>query len=158
MLDGNMDKIRSEAALLGWLGRSADSVAEMAKAKVELEYLERSAALRAIVSTLEARLDRMRKRSERKRERLNMLMAERSLSAPFEWMLGKMQLAFIVWRTRRLKRALDNARSELGQLREQASARITELENEIRLAYEQGKSLRELGTQDFKVEEKYDVL
>lgn len=158
MLDVNMDKIRSESALLGWLGRSVDSVAELVKAKVELEYQERSAALRANVSTLEAQLKRLGNLAERKRERLNMLMAERSLSAPFEWMLGKMQMAFIVWRTRRLEVLFDRARNELGQLREQVSAKITELEREILLAYEQGKSLRELALLDFKVEEKYDVL
>ena len=153
-----MDKIRSKAALLGWLGRSVDSVVGMAKAKVELAYQERSAALRANVSTLEAQLERLKSMAARKQGRLNILMAERNLSAPFEWMLGKVQLAFLVSRARKLLVPLDRVRDELGQLREQASAKITELEHEIQLAYEQGKSLRELTIQDFRGEEKYDVL
>jgi len=144
MLDDSMDKIRSVAALAGFLGGSVDSVMDRARATVELDYLERSRALRAEIASLEARANRLGERDLRIRERLNMLMAERSLSAPFDWILAKVQLAFLARRTKRLEAMLDSAQNDLYLLREWASARTKELESRIQIAYDQGTSLREV--------------
>ncbi len=104
MLDDSMDKIRSDAALAGFLGGSVDSVMDRARAAVELDYLERSRALRAEIASLEARANRLSEHDLTIRERLRSLLVERSLSAPFEWMLGRAQLAYLTRNMKKTKR------------------------------------------------------
>ncbi len=144
MFDGNMDKIRSEAAMSGWARGSADKVYALAKAKIEQEHLEKSRELRANIASLETRLDRLRDRSAITREHLTVLLAEKNLSSPFEWMLGRAQLAYISPKIRKIEIVLGRATDELEQVREWTSSRLTELESEVYLAYERGQSFREL--------------
>lgn len=154
-----MNQTLSETAMAGWRGSSVDPVLETARARVELDYLERSRALRAEIASLEARANRMSEFDLRIRERLNMLMAERNLSAPFDWILAKVQLAFLARRTKRLEAMLDSAQNDLDLLHEWASARTKELESRIQIAYDQGTSLRELTGQIGRLyKEGWDVL
>jgi len=144
MLDDSMDKIRSDAALMGWLDRSADAVLNRARAAVDTDYLERSRALSVEVAALESQLDRLQARSAAMRKHLAVLVTEKNLAAPFEWILGRVQLAYLARNMGKIEETLGKATGELEQLREWSTARIAEMEAEIQLAYEQGQSLREL--------------
>lgn len=144
MLKTEIDRIRSEAAMQGWLGGSVDKIYALAKAKMEQKHLEKSKALRADIASRQTQLGRLQNRSASAREHLTALLAEKNLNAPFEWMLGRGQLAFLTRKTRKLEKLLGRATDELEQLREWSASRIAELESEVQLAYEQGQSFREL--------------
>ena len=129
---------------MGWLERPVDQVLALVKAKIEQEYLENSRALTVEVAALESQLDRLQDRSAAMREHLAVLVTERNLAAPFEWILGRVQLAYLARNMGKIEETLGMASGELEQLREWTSSRIAEMEAEIQLAYEQGQSLREL--------------
>lgn len=134
----------SDATLQGWLGRPVDKVLALAKAKIEQDYLEKSRALTVEVVAIEAQLDRLQDRSAAMREHLAVLLMGNNLAAPFEWILGRGQLAYLTRKMRKIEEDLGWATGELEQLREWTSSRIAEMVSEIQLAYEQGQSLREL--------------
>ena len=155
----DINKIKSEAALQGWLGGSVESSLEKARAAVELEYHEESRRLRSIVQALEALSDRLLEREASVLAYIDNISAERSLSAPFDWILAKIQLAMLKRKGRRTEQALADARSNLNRLRERADARLALLVSEARSAYYDGGSLRELIGQQSKVgEEEWDEL
>ena len=144
MLKAEIDKIRSEASLQGYLGGSVDKVCALAKAKIEQEHLEKSKALRADNASHQTQLDRLQNRSARTREHLTATLTKKNLNAPFEWMLSRGQLTFLTRKTRKIEKVLGRTTDEFEQLREWTSTRLTELESEIQLAYELGQSFREL--------------
>ena len=144
MANANLNKIKSEANLQGWLGNSMDKVLAMSKTLVEQEYSEKFNALRLDIASYKTRLIRLQNRSAISREYLAALMAKKYLSAPFEWMIGKIRLAYLARSIRRIEKMKSRATDELEQLRERSSSRIAELQSEIQLAYQQGQSYHEL--------------
>ena len=154
-----MNKTMSEAAVQGWFGGSIEPSLEKAKAKVELEYLEDSSAVGARVISLEMCSARLKEHEARVQAYIGSLMAERSLSTPFDWMLSKVQLAMLKRKRRPTEQALADARSGLGRLRERADAKLALLESEVRSAYIDGSRLRELTGQIGRVQkEVWNVL
>lgn len=144
MVVGNMNQIKGEAAMMGWLERPVDQVLALTKTKIEQKYMENSRALSVEVAALKAQLDWLQVRSTAMREHLAVLVTGNNLAAPFEWILGRVQLAYLTRNMRKIEEDLAWATGELEQLREWSSSRIAEMETEIQLAYEQGQSLREL--------------
>lgn len=154
-----MNNPMSEAAMLGWHGGSVEPAVKKAEATVELEYLDNSSAAGARIFSLEMHSARLKERESTVQAYIGSLMAERGLSAPFDWVLAKVQLALLKRKGRRTEEALADARGDLGRLREWADARLELLVSEVKSAYNNGSGLREITRQPSKVgTEQWDEL